>query len=502
VLPFFFYWFSESVALTEHGSLPDEPHGGPVRDIWIFRALLVLLFWAPLPLGSNRIWAIGLLFAGALALVIASVVAWRHALDEAARRIARFAVPLTLIAIMVLFAVAQTLPWPADWIAAVSPEAARVQEGSAASYLSLDVYQTRVVATLAFTYFCAFLVAVLSIRSFRRLDALARLFVWSGVFQAALGSVLFSLGAHYWIFHFEMNHSRLFGTYGYYNSTAGYLVMCLSIGIGLMLARLGRGSHWPADWKHRLRAVFTFILSPKMRLRILLVVMVIGLVLTRSRMGNASFFIALLVVGLFTIVVSRKSAPTTVALIASLVIIDVVIVGSWVGIERVVQRLEDTEMTVGAGGREESVEARTESGRVAMAIVDAFPWTGTGGGGFYASFLRYRTPRVGYIDHAHNDYVEITTDYGWPGLAVLGSLAALTLGQALAVLVRRRANLPRGIAFGAAMSIVALLIHSAVDFNLQIPANALTMTVILAMVWIARELPSPSGSESAGREAA
>jgi K+-sensing histidine kinase KdpD len=33
-------------------------------------------------------------------------------------------------------------------------------------------------------------------------------------------------------------------------------------------------------------------------------------------------------------------------------------------------------------------------------------------------------------------------------------------------------------------------LHSTVDFNLQIPANAMTIVVILAMGWIASALPS------------
>jgi hypothetical protein len=34
------------------------------------------------------------------------------------------------------------------------------------------------------------------------------------------------------------------------------------------------------------------------------------------------------------------------------------------------------------------------------------------------------------------------------------------------------------------MGILALMIHSAVDFNLQIPANALTFMLLLAFAWI------------------
>ena len=116
-----------------------------------------------------------------------------------------------------------------------------------------------------------------------------------------------------------------------------------------------------------------------------------------------------------------------------------------------------------------------------------YPLAGTGGGSFYNVFLGYRTPNYGYtyVDHTHNDYVEIATDYGLVGLGILGSLAALTLGLVVKTLARRKARLPWGISFGVAMAIVALLFHSTVDFNLQIPANALTMVVILAMGWIA-----------------
>jgi hypothetical protein len=39
------------------------------------------------------------------------------------------------------------------------------------------------------------------------------------------------------------------------------------------------------------------------------------------------------------------------------------------------------------------------------------------------------------------------------------------------------------------MGIIALLIHSFVDFNLQIPANAGFFTVLLAMGWLARYMP-------------
>mgnify|MGYP006191148481 CR=1 FL=1 len=77
-----------------------------------------------------------------------------------------------------------------------------------------------------------------------------------------------------------------------------------------------------------------------------------------------------------------------------------------------------------------------------------------------------------------------------PSPSVKPWLPRSTLAKMLRVLAKRRSSVPWGMAFGVAMAIVGLLIHSTVDFNLQIPANALTMVVILAMGWAAHALPS------------
>jgi hypothetical protein len=43
------------------------------------------------------------------------------------------------------------------------------------------------------------------------------------------------------------------------------------------------------------------------------------------------------------------------------------------------------------------------------------------------------------------------------------------------------------------MGVCAIGIHSTVDFNLQIPANALAFVVLLAYGWVALYLERPSG---------
>jgi O-antigen ligase len=159
----------------------------------------------------------------------------------------------------------------------------------------------------------------------------------------------------------------------------------------------------------------------------------------------------------------------------------------------VVDRIQGTEVRIADGGASESIEARSEAARTALAIVRDYPLVGTGGGSFYNIFLSYRSPQYEYsfVDHTHNDFVEIATDFGLTGLGILGLLVALTLGVALRTLATRRITTTLGhCLWRDAMATTALLIHSTVDFNLQVPANALTIVVVLAMAWSARTLPS------------
>jgi len=122
---------------------------------------------------------------------------------------------------------------------------------------------------------------------------------------------------------------------------------------------------------------------------------------------------------------------------------------------------------------------------------------GSGLGSFHTTFPRYQSLEVdGYYDHAHNDYLQVATETGIIGLLLLGIAVLLTIGVVLDAQYRRHSPLNRGIAFSTTMAIIALLIHSTVDFNLQIPANAATFMLILALGWVARYLPRQTSNHS------
>jgi len=195
-------------------------------------------------------------------------------------------------------------------------------------------------------------------------------------------------------------------------------------------------------------------------------------------MGNTAFFTSLLVAGAIGLILSRHATRSTVVFIASLVIIDIFIVGAWFGVDRTIQRIEQT--TTG------DMRERVDPAIYAVNILSDYPIFGTGGGTFYNAYARYRGADIlPYYDHVHNDYMQIATETGMPGLVLLGSIVLLTFFAAVLALSRRRDPLARGVAFGVVMGVTALAMHSTVDFNLQIPANAFLFSVLLALGWLA-----------------
>lgn len=91
-----------------------------------------------------------------------------------------------------------------------------------------------------------------------------------------------------WFLPKEFYRGVATGTFINRNHLAGYLEMTLAIGIGLFIANLEDGK--ASNWRANLRRWINTLLGPKARLRIFLALMVIGLIMTRSRMGNTAFF--------------------------------------------------------------------------------------------------------------------------------------------------------------------------------------------------------------------
>jgi len=460
-------------------------------DAFFFWAWTTILLWAPIPLGSNRTWAWSLLEAAVCSLVALWLVCYafgKVAPTETIRQAKWF---MGLLVLWLMYQALFIIPMPLQWIAYLSPEAAATHKlvggwsaPNSLKTLSIDPNGSTISWFKSLLYVLSFALTLLVINSRSRARTFANVLVVFALVLSVYGLLLHLTEIPQTWFGTPMGHGgRASATFPNPNHFAGFLEMTLSVGIGVLIA--GLRDTGPRTWKAFLVDILEWIFSPKMRLRLMLCVMVIGLVASHSRMGNTAFFASLMIAGVIGIVLSRHATRGTVALLVSLILIDAFIVGSWFGIEKLANRIEQTNLSYQAGETSESVEMRAEPAKYGFDLIDDNRIVGTGPGSWYVAFPRYRGGELSsFFDYAHNDYVQFAAESGLVGLAMLGLIVVWSLGVALVAQYRRRDPLMRGFSFAAIMGITAILIHSTVDFNLQIPANAMLFMVLLAFAWL------------------
>lgn len=453
----------------------------------LFWLLLLLLLWAPIPLGSNRVWAWSVLEVAVFALLAAWLILWAAGLSRVSESLAKAWPALVLLALWLLHLSLYLMPLPPSWVEFLSPEAARMQHLTDAigvqretMTLSVDPHASRAFLLKSLAYSGVFVLVLALVNNRSRVLTLSRVLLYGAVLHAIYAVLMHLSEVNDEHFGTMIYHgAQASGTYVNRNHFAGFLEMMLAIGIGLLIA--GLSDRRADSWKRFFSHLIEWILSPKMFLRLSLCILVIALTTTHSRMGNTAFFSALLVAGGIGVLLSRHATRNTVVLLVSLVAIDLFIVGSWFGVEKLARRIEATTM--------QEVQVREEPAAYTVPMIKDYPVFGAGPGTFYVTFPRYRPEKiVNFFDYAHNDYAQFAAETGLVGLGLMGLLVILTLGVALVAQWQRRDPLMRGMSFACLMGVTSILIHSWVDFNLQIPANAVFFMVLLALGWISLHL--------------
>ena len=119
-------------------------------------------------------------------------------------------------------------------------------------------------------------------------------------------------------------------------------------------------------------------------------------------------------------------------------------------------------------------------------------WWGAGPAHYNYRFPAYRSERVqAQPDRAHNDYLNLLAAWGTTGgiialagMAIFGAGLWQTRKHVRRVEKEFKSGFSNRFAFflGAAAGLLALAVHSVVDFNLHIPANALVGVTLLALL--------------------
>ena len=355
-------------------------------------------------------------------------------------------------------------------------------------FFSLSPFDSLMSLPEGFFYAGLFTLALLMINTQKRTEQVIWAVVLAAGFQAMYGSVMTLTGLEYGLFIQKEHYEGVAtGTYVNRNHLAGYLELAIALGVGLLLAQT---VDYKGSVRQRLRQFVRMLLSSKVLLRLLLAILVIALVLTRSRMGNTAFFASLMVTGAIALFMMRNKTKSTTILLGSLLIIDIAIVGTFFGVEKVAERLQSTSS---------QTESRDEVTRDTLNMFKSYPISGVGAGAFthvYPVFKGEDVRGTRLYMHAHNDYAQFLAEFGLPATFALFVMVLWSLRWGISAMRQRNSQFYQGVGFACTMAIIAIGIHSIVDFNLQIPANAATFVLILALAAVARWTPHSSSRRS------
>ena len=258
---------------------------------------------------------------------------------------------------------------------------------------------------------------------------------------------------------------------------AGFLAMALPLALGLAVGRPEQGATW--------RARIIALSEPSGLLRIagaLAAGMIwIGVVLSYSRGGLAAALIATGAVALWQWTRTRRMWATGILLLLAVPTV-------WLLVQDV---RAPGERFLSQGTRISTLDLRARVWRAGGAMVADYPTLGTGLGTFEEAFDAYRPPEVDHVwHHAHNDWLQSLIEAGPPGLLAMLALLALTLtgsGERWGPGWTRWVHVTPVTA-----GILAIAAHSAVDFCLRVPANAVLAAFLVGCaagpIWSERVL--------------
>jgi len=254
------------------------------------------------------------------------------------------------------------------------------------------------------------------------------------------------------------------GTFINRNTAAAYFGSCAVIWILLILEDVRRRlPERHIEWKRLsidLREIPPKEILPQL---LALLICLMAMFMTTSRAGVGLSLLAMIVA---TTVFLRKDLPPRTGIWIAL--------GSGVVIALGLLQLLGGQVSSRFDSQGLVDEGRVEAWKSTLRIIGDNPWFGTGMGTFQWAFPPYRSPNIsirGVWDAAHSTPLELASEVGIPmALLVAAGWVVMLIVLANGVFKRRRdAIIPLAAAATATLS----LLHSCLDFTLQVPGYSI-----------------------------
>ena len=391
-------------------------------DSVLLAGVFGLLCFGPLAFGALEAWAIFVLEAGA-AILLALWAGKQAAIGELKIRGNPLFLPMLALAVIVL--VQLVFGWTAYPHDTIS---------KALLYLAYGLF--------------AFL-ANQSLQRNSQVRTLAVAISGYGVAVAAFALIqgLSSNGKLYWIRSLRFG-GWIYGPYVNHNHYAGLMEMLVPIPLVFCLTRF-------ADSRiRRLAAAGAALMAGT-------------IFISGSRGGMLAITVELVFLGI--ILVKMQTGAKAAAGVGFFALVVVVLL-VWIGGVELTKRVA----TIGGESKQElSGGTRWTIDRDGLRMFARKPALGWGFGTFPTVYPQFRTFYTDLlVTDAHNDYLQHLIETGVPGFAIMLWFLVSLYRSAWKKLQEWPNEITSAVTFACLLGCTGILVHSFVDFNLQIPANA------------------------------
>lgn len=451
----------------------------------IFRILLALVVLAPLPFASVYVWTTSL---------IAVVVGILLLLWSAERLLSSTVAPLggastwpffVPYGFVVLWVGVQASPWTPDFMHALSWGGASAALGETlGGTISLNPDASLTALTSLLIYGGVFWLSLHYCRERANAHRVVVVVTYAGFVYAAYGLWVYLSGSQSILFFNKFAYlgdlTSTFVNRNSYATFAGLGLLCASAQIVRSIVNI---LEKPFGRTERLRQIIEALTEQYWLVLLAWIALMAALLMTHSRAGFASTVLALVV---YIVLVGRTRFVhgRSVLYLSAAFVIATGVFFSLAG--------ENLDRRLNLAGQD-SV-SRFEVYKTTAQEIQAHPFVGTGYGTFAEVFELMRSQNT-YKDYlkAHNTYLENILELGLPAALALFSIFVTFLVMTYRGLRHRQSGtLYPCLGFSATVLVAA---HSLVDFSLQIPAVAMTYSLIMgaacAQSWSSRKQDDP-----------
>ena len=189
--------------------------------------------------------------------------------------------------------------------------------------------------------------------------------------------------------------------------------------------------------------------------------------LSGSRGGMVAFAVE---IAIFLVLVFREHQRQNIAILLGAFLLISLVVVAWSGGREVRARIA----TLAADKHTDlATDIRLQIDRDILRMFRQRPALGWGQGTFADVYPRFRSFYTdSLVNFAHNDFLQVLAESGIIGFGIMIWFLVITLRIAVRKSSQWPSNLNGAVSVVAILGISGILVHSLVDFNMQVPANA------------------------------